>query len=130
MVFNNSAMAYRLPKSVPEMFKVKSSNVKAVGYDPFDMMLYIQFLPEKKGDEPPLYRYYRVPESVYTGLMKAASKGMYVWAHIRDRFSYAKWMSRGWKKGMALQRSASSRKYWKKKQTARLRKEAGKPVRR
>lgn len=123
-------MAYKLPASVPEMFPVDSSNVKAVGYDPFKMMLYIQFLGIKTYGYDPVYRYYKVPESVFTGMMKAPSKGMYVWAHIRDKFPYARWMGRGWKKGTALQKASASRMYWKKKQTKRMRKEAGKPVRR
>ena len=62
-----------------KMIKVESSNVVAIGYK--DNKLYVDF---KSGS----YVYYDVPQPVYDGLLKAESKGKYMWAHVRDVYSY------------------------------------------
>lgn len=64
-----------------EMIKVESSNVVAVGYKTNE--LYVDF---KSGS----YIYYDVPKAIYEGLLKAESKGKYMWAKIRDRYDYCK----------------------------------------
>ena len=64
-----------------EMIKVESSNVVAVGYKKND--LYVDF---KSGS----YVYFDVPKIIYEGLLKAESKGKYMWAKIRDRYDYAR----------------------------------------
>ena len=61
---------------------VTSSNIRAVGYDPGSETLEIEF------HSGGVYRYSGVPESVYRGLMQAASHGSYFHAHIRERYSY------------------------------------------
>lgn len=35
-----------------------------------------------------IYTYYNVPKTIWTGLIKAQSKGEYFSNHIRDRFRY------------------------------------------
>lgn len=35
-----------------------------------------------------VYQYFNVPESVYVGLLHAASKGSYFHEQIRDRYRY------------------------------------------
>ena len=66
------------------MTPVASSNLAAVGYDPATHTLRITF---HKGGT---YDYYNVPESVYRGLMSAASKGEYHHAFIKTSYPYRK----------------------------------------
>nr|WP_255357231.1 KTSC domain-containing protein [Lysobacter sp. Root604] len=62
------------------MIGVSSSAISAVGYDPSTMRLRIRFV------EGHSYDFYRVPQHVYDGLMRARSKGGYYNDHIRDRY--------------------------------------------
>lgn len=71
---------------------VGSDNVHSFSYDYDKANLYIRFWHHQRGaagkDEKipgALYRYAHVPPSVFLGLMKANSKGGYVWDHIRIR---------------------------------------------
>lgn len=61
---------------------VSSDNLRAVAYDPATRTLGIRF----KGNTE--YHYSGVPESVYRGLMNAASHGSYHAAYIKDSYSY------------------------------------------
>jgi len=62
---------------------VRSSNLVAVGYDPNTSTLEIEF-------HNGLYEYYNVPQSIYNGLMAAASHGSYFHQNIKDVFRYKK----------------------------------------
>lgn len=105
----------RLPTTVPELVPVKdSSNVRAIGYDPDNRYLYVQFHPESEAERPPTYRYSGVQEQIYFRFIGAPSKGMFVWANIRGKYNYAKWTGFGWRKGPALQRMAVQKKRRKK----------------
>lgn len=64
------------------MHPVASSNLSDVGYDNASKTLYIRF---RRGGT---YAYDNVPESVYTGLMGAASKGEYHAAYIKHSYRY------------------------------------------
>lgn len=61
---------------------VVSSNLVAVAYDNSTETLGIKF----KGNTE--YHYYNVPESVYRGLMNAASHGSYHAAYIKNAYNY------------------------------------------
>ena len=61
---------------------VSSSNVCSVGYDVDTDTLEVEF------HSGSIYQYDGVPESVYLGLMQAASKGSYLHQHIRDQYPY------------------------------------------
>lgn len=61
---------------------VQSSNLRSVGYE--DNVLEIEFL------DGGVYQYFDVPESIYTGLIRAESAGKYFWANIRGAFRYAR----------------------------------------
>lgn len=61
---------------------VVSSNVAAIGYDPDEEILEVEFLNRS------IYWYYDVPEEVYDDFMMASSKGKYMWDHIRDIYEY------------------------------------------
>ncbi len=62
--------------------EVESSNLKSVGFDPKAKMLEIEFLNSG------VYRYFDVPESVHTALMKAESKGKFFQTNIRNKFRF------------------------------------------
>jgi len=102
-------MAY--PKTLPALVKVKdSSSIQAYFYDTTTRFLYISFLPTKTDKIGPLYRYKDVPQGTGERFAKAPSKGMYLWAHLRSKFPYAKWTGTGWKKETALKKASSARK--------------------
>jgi hypothetical protein len=63
---------------------VESSNIQAVGYEPDDQLLAIQF---RSGD---IYAYSDVPKSIYTDLMGAESKGKYFSRYIRHTYAWEK----------------------------------------
>ncbi len=64
------------------MIKVNSSDLKAVGYE--NGILEISFV------NAGLYRYSKVPLSVYQGLMSAGSHGSYFARYIKNNYSYTK----------------------------------------
>ena len=58
---------------------VRSSNIRSIGYEPDAMTLEVEF------HSGGIYQYSSVPESIYQGIMRAASKGSYFHDHIKDR---------------------------------------------
>lgn len=64
------------------LMKVISSALDAVGYDPATQVLEAKF---KSGGH---YEYLDVPESVFTALMQADSKGTYFERTIRDQYRF------------------------------------------
>jgi len=50
---------------------VVSSNIRSVGYDEIQRILEVEFTTRR------IYEYYRVPPTVYSGLMASASHGKY-----------------------------------------------------
>ncbi|MGI1833943.1 KTSC domain-containing protein [Bacillus altitudinis] len=65
------------------LIPVNSSNLNAVGYDLHSQILRIAF---RNGT----YDYYGVPESVYNGLMSAASLGKYHDRFIKNSYNFAR----------------------------------------
>ena len=65
-----------------ERQSVTSSNIRSVGYDVVTAILEVEF------HGGGVYQYHGVPESVYLGLMQAASHGSYLHQHIRNRYRY------------------------------------------
>jgi hypothetical protein len=59
---------------------VHSSNIRALGYEPETRTMEAEF------HSGGVYRYSGVPETIYQGLMQAASKGSYFHDHIKDRY--------------------------------------------
>lgn len=59
---------------------VRSSNIRSVGYDSGTSTLEVEF------HSGGVYQYSGVPETVYQGFMRAASKGSYFHDHVRDRY--------------------------------------------
>ncbi len=62
--------------------RVKSSNLYAVGYNSDTRKLQIEF---RKGG---VYEYDDVPENIYSGLMRAESKGQFAGAYIYSHYKY------------------------------------------
>jgi len=67
---------------IPPMLPVRSSNVKRIGYDQINKVLYIEFKNNS------LYRYLDVDKNDYRPFMTAPSKGKFVWSRIREIFDY------------------------------------------
>lgn len=67
-----------------ERTPVTSSNIYAVGYDADSQTLEIEF---KNGA---VYQYSSVPSGEYEGIMGAESKGKYLNANIKNRYSFVK----------------------------------------
>jgi hypothetical protein len=63
---------------------VDSSAVAAVGYDAAEHMLEVEFVSGE------VYRYFKVPESIYRAFRKADSKGTFFQDRIRGHFPYAR----------------------------------------
>lgn len=63
---------------------VVSSNLSSVGYDSVTRILEIEF------NSGGIYQYGNVPETVYSGLISASSKGSYFHDNIKDRYGYTK----------------------------------------
>lgn len=61
---------------------VISSNLASVGYEAATHTLEIEFQNGR------VYRYAHVPESIYQGLMAAASKGSYFADFIKDLYPF------------------------------------------
>ncbi len=59
---------------------VQSSNLRSVGYESDTNTLEIEF------NSGGIYQYFGVPESVYSGLMSASSKGSYFHENIKDKY--------------------------------------------
>lgn len=62
------------------MIPVESSNIKAIGYDPANKVLKVQFLSGVT------WQYSGVPPEEHAALMDAESKGSYFARHIRDLY--------------------------------------------
>ena len=60
-----------------ERTRVSSSNLRSVGYEASSSTLEIEFL------DGGVYQYYSVPESRYSGLIAASSKGSYFDSYIK-----------------------------------------------
>jgi hypothetical protein len=67
-----------------EMMPVQSSNIKAIGYDLEQCILYIEF---KSGG---LYAYKDVPKPLYEDLGYSESVGKFFFAHIKGKFECEK----------------------------------------
>lgn len=63
-----------------EMRRVNSRAISAVGYDPTTRRMKIRFTEGK------IYDFCNVPQAVFDGLLRAASKGKYYDVHIRDGY--------------------------------------------
>lgn len=63
-----------------DMIPVRSTAIRAVGYDPTTQRMKIAFVAGHT------YDFCRVPQSIFDGLLRAGSKGRYYDTYIRDRY--------------------------------------------
>lgn len=63
---------------------LNSSNIERVAYDSLRQHLYVEFIGSG------LYRYYNVPQSVFSRLLAANSHGGFLSAFIKDVYTYIK----------------------------------------
>lgn len=68
---------------LPNMIDVHSSNIISVGYKQDQKELYIRF-------NTGVYVYYNVSEALYENLIKAESKGRFLFESVRGKYSYNK----------------------------------------
>lgn len=66
------------------MISVLSSNIRAIGYDAAESMMDVAFT---SGDT---YRYFNVPEHIYTTFLHASSHGQFMNDYIRYNYRYQK----------------------------------------
>ena len=59
---------------------VSSSNIRSIGYRPENHVLELEFYNGR------IYRYAKLPNIIYRGLLRAASKGGYFNRHIKDHY--------------------------------------------
>lgn len=67
-----------------ERTRVKSSNIKSIGYDPEALILEVEFLNKT------LYHYFDVPLVKYLGIMDADSHGTFLNEYIKPFHHYKK----------------------------------------
>jgi hypothetical protein len=67
-----------------ERTPVTSSNISAIGYDEDSQTLEVEFT------DGSVYQYAGVPVGEFEGFMNADSKGKYLHASIKNRYSYVK----------------------------------------
>lgn len=67
-----------------ERTPVSSSNISAIGYDTDSQTLQVEFT------NGVVYQYSNFPVGEYEGFMNADSKGKYLHANIKNRYSYVK----------------------------------------
>ena len=67
-----------------KMEKVKSSNIKAVGFDELKMLLRVFFFSGGT------YEYKDVPRKVWMDFVKSKSLGKYFFRNIRDKYKTTK----------------------------------------
>lgn len=67
-----------------ERERVTSRSIRSIGYDPETRTLEVEF------NNDGLYKYFEVPDAVYTALLRASSKGAYMNDHVKDRFNHRK----------------------------------------
>ncbi len=60
-----------------ELIQVSSSNIAAIGYDPRNMTLQVQFLSGG------LYEYYQISENIFNDFKNAGSKGTFFDQNIK-----------------------------------------------
>lgn len=67
-----------------ERVQVTSSNISSIGYDSDSQVLEVEFLGGS------VYQYYGVPDHDHRGIMDSDSKGGYLNANIKGRYSFSK----------------------------------------
>lgn len=75
-----------MAQQVLKVIRVFSSNIKTAAYDTKSKTLYLTFINRPMWE----YSYYHIPPRVWTGFVRADSKGQYFIGHIRDQYAYTR----------------------------------------
>lgn len=70
-----------------ERTKVESSQIEAIGYDPAEAVLEVEFKGKKSHS---VYRYYKVDAVTADDFLKAESKGIFLGQKIKGKFEFQK----------------------------------------
>ncbi len=65
-----------------ERQRVRSSNIRSVGYDPDAEIMEVEF------ENGSVYQYLRVPADVYDRFLHASSKGKFLDTRLKSRFRF------------------------------------------
>ena len=82
------------------MMRVESSSIYAIGYDDQMRMLFVRFRGPGPGTQThpgALYRYVKVPRTVWTRMQKASSFGRYLGDRVKGKYGYSRWTGRTWR---------------------------------
>jgi hypothetical protein len=69
---------------------IESSNIKAIGYDPQNRIMEVEFGKDVEAGywHNRLYHYFEVPPEMHQALLDAPSKGEFLYANIAFEFTY------------------------------------------
>ena len=70
--------------------EVESSNIKAIGYDSGQMILFVQFFKGERKNVTGTFMYQEVSSQRYTAFLKAESMGSYFLKEIMPRYKAIK----------------------------------------
>ena len=79
-------MSHLIPTEQILLHEVESSNIKAIGYDPFDRVLKIVM----KSAPSMIYAYKDVPLHVFQLMEKSESKGRYFINEVKGKYEFEK----------------------------------------
>ncbi len=65
-----------------ERIRVRSSNIRSIGYDEITHTLEIEF------HHGGIYQYYKVPKSVFEAFMATRSKGKFFFKNIKEKYKW------------------------------------------
>jgi hypothetical protein len=88
------------PEGMPAMLRVRSSTIFEVGYHDEARMLFVRFRGRAPGRIPKpgaLYRYVKVPRSVWMRFQQASSLGEYLDRSVKGHYGYARWTGHAWR---------------------------------
>ena len=98
---------------MPAMQKVESSSIFEIGYSDDARMLFVRFRARGPGKKPfpgALYRYVKVPRTVWTRFQQASSAGHYLDLHVKGKYGYSMWTGSAWRPEAVLRVMAAQRK--------------------
>ncbi|MFA4971213.1 MAG: KTSC domain-containing protein [bacterium] len=95
------------------MVRVESSTIHEIGYADEARMLFVRFRargPGRKAHPGWLYRYVKVPRTVWTRMQRASSHGQYLADHVKGKYGYAMWTGHAWRPEAVLKVMAAQAK--------------------
>lgn len=85
-----SPMVAFKPYTTAQPISAESTAIHSMGYDPKTRLLWITFWGYKQRKKGSTYVYYNVPDTIWTALNEAGSKGRYFYYFIRTVYQYSR----------------------------------------